>query len=345
MEALTKIAYASIISCLVSASCTWLLIRYLPGKFRQKSVPEFGGIAIFFGVWLGFVIAFPKLLWFSNYLFLFIASVIILVTGILDDYICLKPWQKSLGILLAANIIYFFTDIEFSSVFLPKIHPILFQMISYGLTMIWIYFVTNAINLLDGIDGLAGSITVTSLMAMTLTTVMFSMSVRMVFLTLLLLLIMSILGFLPFNWYPAKIYLGDTGALFIGFMFAVLGVSNLKNATFFAMVLPLFVYIVPLFDTSYAIFRRLISGNSIAHRDQEHLHHRLMKLGYSIPKSIRLMVGITVMFSLLGMSIQYFRAYRLYISVMTILIVVGLSYWMYDLGHKSKNSKNSSQDK
>ena len=343
METLLTIIYASLIAFTVSASLTWMMCHYLKHKFDNNIVAGYGGSAIFVGVWVGFIFAFPNLLMTQTYLILFVATFIVLLTGIFDDYYCLKPWQKSLGILLPANLIYLFTDIEFSSVFLPHIHPVLFQILTYVLMMIWIYFVTNAINLLDGIDGLAGSITVTSLIAMIVTTISFSMSIRVVFLTLLLLLTLAILGFLPFNWYPAKIYLGDTGALFIGFMFAVLGVSNLKNATFFAMLLPLLVYMVPVFDTSYAIFRRLLSGNSIAHRDQEHLHHRLTRLGYSSPQAVRIMIGITMLFSMIGMAIQYFREYRLWIIIITIIIVIALSCWMYYLGNKAQKDKGNKQ--
>lgn len=326
-----KILLTAIYTLLSSSLLTYLLWKYLRHSNKEHP-PTFGGLAIFISFWTGFFALFPALIGHTSQSYIFLSSLTILITGMFDDYLVLKPWQKSLGILLAANMVYFLTEVEFSSILLPNLSPLFFRIISYILTILWIYFVTNAVNLLDGVDGLAGSVSLTSLFILALTSLLFSSSIRLAFLMLLLLLFLAILGFLPFNWSPARIYLGDTGALFIGFMYAALSVTHLKNASFFTMILPIFVYVVPLFDTSYAIFRRLLTGQSIVQRDQDHVHHRLTRLGYSNPKIVGIMVGITIVFAILAISAQQFRAYRSWIMGATLIIVLGLSWWMYHLG-------------
>ena len=335
MPYLMLAGFIAIFIVVFSFGLTFVFWKYQTNKDIGNH-PSYGGIPIFISFWLGFFILFPSLLFNSSQWYIFLSSLVILLTGILDDYYVLKPWQKSVGILIAANMVYFLTEVEFSTVFLPAVHPYIFLIMSYLLTITWIYFVTNAVNLMDGIDGLAGSVTLTSLLILAVTTVLFSSSIRLAFLLMLLFLILSILGFLPLNWSPAKIYLGDTGALFIGFMYASLSVTNLKNASFYTMILPIFVYVVPLFDTSYAIFRRLISGKSIVQKDQDHVHHRLTRLGFSNAKIVILMVGITIIFAVLAIAAQQFRTYRLWIMIFTGVTVLILSYGMFNLGRKDK---------
>lgn len=313
-------------TALLSATLSFLLIKLHQSDrmtvIGKHTVPPLGGIAIFISFWSSFFYLFPSLLFNSSQWMLFIASSVILITGIIDDFVVLKPYQKSIGILLAANIVYFMADIEFSTALLPVISPDVFNVLSYILTIMWIYFVTNAINLLDGLDGLASSVSIVSLLTLAITTYFFSLSIRIAFLMMLLLLAAAMLGFLPFNWYKAKIYLGDTGALFIGFMYATLTVTNLKNASFFSMIVPIILYIVPLFDTSYAIFRRLMTGRSMIERDEDHVHHRLLRLGMSEPGVVIVMLGITLIFSILAILSHAFPHWRNHILGLAIVMII-----------------------
>lgn len=342
MNFFSQSVWAVLGTSVLSAALTFALVKVSQQiqKRRQPGavlkVPELGGIAIFISFWAGFFMLFPMLLFNSSQWSIFIASGVILLTGMLDDRFVLKPYQKSLGILLAANIIYFSAGIEFSSALLPEIHPEVFEVISYCLTIAWIYFVSNAINLLDGMDGLASSISLTSLLTLAITTYFFSLSIRMALLLMLILLAAAILGFLPFNWHPARIYLGDTGALFIGFMYATLTVSNLKNATFFSLFVPIILYMVPLFDTSYAIFRRFMSGQSIVSRDEDHVHHRLLRIGLSETQVVLLMIGIALVFSGLAILSHLFPTSRNYILVIMLVMVAVMFFAMYQLSDRSK---------
>lgn len=327
--------WISLLTFILSLLLTWGLKTAL--KPRKKKVPEFGGISIFLSFWTGFFVLFPDLLWHSSQWMIFVASSIVLITGIIDDCFVLSAWKKSVGLLLAANVIYFLTDIQLATVFLPEMNPMLFAILTYILTIIWIYFVTNAVNLLDGVDGLASSVSAMSLLILTVTTVLFSGTIRAPFIGMLILLMMAILGFLPFNLPPAKIYLGDTGALFVGFMYASLGVSNLKNAAIFTMIVPVLMYAVPLFDSSYAIFRRILTGQSIVSKDQEHLHHRLLRSGFTTRQIILGMLAMTLVFGFLAILGQLFREWRWLIIFILLVIVLVWSYVMYRLGKKNSN--------
>ena len=329
MGFLVSNGYILLTTALFSAALTFGLIKLHQSKgavaIRKHAVPPLGGLAIFISFWSGFFFLFLTLLFNSSQWMLFVASSVILLTGVIDDFIVLKPYQKSIGILLAANIVYFMADIEFSTALLPAIPTGVFNILSYFLTIMWIYFVTNAINLLDGLDGLASSVSIVSLLTLAITSYFFSLSIRITFLMMLLLLAAAMLGFLPFNWYKAKIYLGDTGALFIGFMYATLTVTNLKNASFFSMIVPIILYIVPLFDTSYAIFRRLMTGRSMIERDEDHVHHRLLRLGMSEPLVVSIMLGVTLLFSILAILSHVYPHWRNLILGLAI-VMIGLMF-------------------
>lgn len=317
---------------LTSFLLTFILSKYV---FRKQTLPpNFGGIAVFISFWVGFFSLFPTLLFTSAQWRIFLASLIVLITGIIDDCFELKPLYKSLGILLAANIVYFMTDVQFSSVLLPNVTPWLFNLMGYILTIVWIYLMTNALNLLDGIDGLAGSVSITSLITLALMTYLSSLSIRLAFLMMLILLAVAILGFLPFNWNPAKIYLGDTGALFIGFMLGTLTVHNLKNVSFFSLIVPILFYAVPLFDTSYAIVRRFLNGQSVVEKDEDHVHHRLLRLGLTVPQVVYLMIGVTLAFSIFAILSQLYLHLRWFFIILSAGLVIILTIFMRRLDSK-----------
>lgn len=310
-----------------------------PHKIHQDAEPKvasYGGIAIFVSFWLGSIFTLSQILATSQYFWLLIASGIILFVGIVDDAFELNPIQKSIGILIAANLLYFTTDIEFSSALIPNLSPFWFQILSYGATMIWIYAVTNAINLIDGVDGLASSVSLVSLITLTITTYFFSLSIRMTFFMMLIILAAAIVGFLPYNWSPAKLYLGDTGALFIGFMYAALSVSNLKNASVFSLLVPVLIYLLPLFDASYAMIRRFITRKPISMGDREHLHHRLLRFGLSKRQVVWAMIFITIIFSVIAIVSHIWPKLRLLWLLITTIVIVCL---MFIMKHLSNNKE------
>lgn len=313
----------------ISVVITFLLCKILKRFPRyQDQTPPFGGIAIYISFWLAIRLSFASLNTYQSLVTTFIASTCVLVTGIIDDWYELKPWQKSIGLLIAIHIVYFKGDVEFSSVLLPKLSQGYLEILVYILTIGWIYIVTNAFNLLDGVDGLASSVALTSLVTLAFSTFIFSVSIRLVFFTMLLVLAASILGFLPFNWAPAKIYLGDTGALFIGFMYATLTVTNLKNVGLFSMIMPIVLFSVPLFDTAFAIIRRLFSGRSPLEGDQDHIHHRLLRYGLTAPQTVGIMVLVTLVSSLFALGSYLYPLYRPLIMGVGLVSIIVISLYI-----------------
>lgn len=301
-------------------------------KWQLLEKPVFGGLAIYLSYWLNFFWLYPVDNYTDMKWGIFAASSVVLLTGLIDDWIELSPWKKSVGILFAGHLVFQMTEITFATDLLPAMSPGLFQLISYLLTITWIYFVTNAINLLDGLDGLASSVTIVSLSTLVIVTLFFSLTLRLEFLMMLLFMIAAILGFLVFNWPPAKIFLGDTGALFIGFMYASLTVTNLKNATVFSFVFPIIIYAVPLFDTVYAFVRRLLQGSSVTQGDLDHVHHRLLRRGLTARQVNYLMILLSLVFALLAVILQVYEAYLVDILLVVIMLVVLLVISMIKLG-------------
>lgn len=321
-----------LLTLIISFCITWILVKVLPANGDKP--PSYGGLAVFISFWLGFFTMFPVLLFTSPQWNIFIASLIVLITGIIDDYYDIKPWQKTLGILIGANLIYFNTGLTFSSVLIEGVPSWLFGAFAYVLTIGWIYFVTNAVNLLDGLDGLVSSVSITSLVTLSIMTYISSLSIRLTFIMMLVLLAAAIVGFLPFNWFPAKIYLGDTGALFIGFMFATLSVYNLKNVSLFSLIIPILFYAVPLFDTSYAIVRRFLSGQSMVEKDEDHLHHRLLRQGFSVPQIVWMMILTTAVFSAIALLSQIYLHLRWLLIFLSAVLIVLLTIFMSRLDKK-----------
>lgn len=327
-----------LITFLMSAVLTYAIIQAFYQlqphikKWQVLEKPLFGGLAIFISYWLNFFWLYPLKNYTDMKWGIFIGSSVILLTGFIDDWLELKPWKKSLGILLAGHLVFQMTEITFATNLLPNMPPILFQVISYLLTLIWIYFVTNALNLLDGLDGLASSVTLVSMATLVIVTIFFSLTLQLEFLMMLLFMIAAILGFLIFNWPPAKIFLGDTGALFIGFMYASLTVTNLKNATIFSFVFPIIIYAVPLFDTVYAFVRRLLQGSPVTQGDMDHLHHRLLRRGLTARQVNYLMITLSLIFAVLAIVLQIYQAYLVDILLVIVMLVILLVISMINLG-------------
>src|SRR5699024_10392748 len=159
----------------------------------------------------------------------------------------------------------------------------------------WILVITNVINLIDGLDGLAGGVSSIFLVTLGFMAVMMG---DMFVLTISLILIGSTLGFLVYNFYPAKIFMGDTGALFLGYVIALLSLLGFKNVTFFSLIIPVIILGVPISDTLFAMVRRFVQKRSIVAPDRQHLHHRLLNLGFSHRQSVLIIYAIATMFSL-----------------------------------------------
>ncbi|HFI0346051.1 TPA: undecaprenyl/decaprenyl-phosphate alpha-N-acetylglucosaminyl 1-phosphate transferase [Streptococcus suis] len=308
-----------IISTMVVAAVATPFVRFLsfrvgavdnPNARRINKVPmpSAGGLAIFIAFTLATLVFLPGIVTHVHYhgtylhyvLPLILSSLIIVITGYIDDVKELGPAPKMFGIVLAATLIWFFTEFHFDSFKIPFGGPLLIfpTWLSFFLTVLWIVAITNAVNLIDGLDGLVSGVSIISLTTMGIVSYFFLHDSN-IFLTLtIFVLVAAIIGFLPYNYNPAIIYLGDTGALFIGFMIGVLSLQGLKNSTAVAVVTPMIILGVPITDTVMAIIRRKLSGQKISEADKMHLHHRLLSLGLTHRGTVLVIYAISFLFSL-----------------------------------------------
>lgn len=262
-------------------------------KVHRNVMPRLGGLAIFLGVVSGY---FTSSLYYENFLGIIIGAIIIIFIGILDDIYELSAKIKLIGQVLAALIvIYSGLKIEFISV------PFLLEMVNLGgfsipITIIWIVGITNAINLIDGLDGLAAGV---SSIALATIAILAGVAGKGFIFSLCLVVLASTLGFLFYNFYPAKIFMGDTGALFLGYSISVISLLGLyKSVTLFSFIIPIIILGVPISDTAFAIIRRIANKMPVSTADKSHLHHRLLETGLSHKNTVLAIYGISAIFSL-----------------------------------------------
>lgn len=260
-------------------------------KVHQKVMPRLGGLAIYLSFLVGFIFLQPE----SPYLIpILLGSFVIIVTGIVDDIIELSAKWKLAGQILAAGIVVA-GGVQVEFINLPFDGHLDLGLFAVPITLLWIIGITNAINLIDGLDGLAAG--VSSIVLMTLVGIAFTMG-NLFVVALGLILLGSTLGFLVYNFHPAKIFMGDTGALFLGFMIAVISLLGFKNVTLFSLLIPVIILGVPISDTIFAIIRRMVNKTPLLAPDKSHLHHCLLRLGFSHRKTVLIIYAMSSMFGL-----------------------------------------------
>lgn len=289
-------------------------------RVHKKPIPVGGGIAMVISVSILMVYFLPIN---KNLIMALIASLIIAISGLYDDKEGLSPKLKFLFQILAAVIliiggmkIEFFTN-PFDS------HDalLILNILSIPVTIFWVCGITNTINLIDGLDGLASGVSMICAISMFFITYkMGRYDVSLV----CALVAGACLGFLPFNLNPAKIFMGDTGALYLGFMLSYISISGfLKQAAILMIFVPVLILGVPVFDTAFAMVRRKLSGKSMVEADKGHLHHRLLKMGLNQRQTVVILYSISAIFGVLANLISRFHSsIALVISIGVLLIII-----------------------
>jgi len=293
---------ALVFSLLITPFIWKFALKLQEPKTNERFVPELGGIAIFISFMVSLMIAIflspESFLKLENKLIgLVLGGTTVLLVGIYDDIRGTTCYQKFLGQILAAMIAIYF-GFKISMINNPFGEPVNLGSFSIPITLIWIVGISNAINLIDGLDGLAAGVSsVTGLTMFLIATYMGNVPVM--FLTAIL--VGSILGFLKYNFNPAKIFMGDTGSLFLGFLLALISIQGAYQAsTAVAILIPIIALGVPIVDTLYAIFRRARKGVNPLKGDREHIHHRLLNLGLSHKQAVMLIYGVSMMFGIIA---------------------------------------------
>jgi UDP-GlcNAc:undecaprenyl-phosphate/decaprenyl-phosphate GlcNAc-1-phosphate transferase len=260
-------------------------------KVHAKVMPRLGGLAIFLGVVAGFFAAglhHEKLTGIS------IGAVLIIILGILDDKYELSAKVKLMGQIVAAGIVVS-TGLTIDFISIPFLAKINLGIWAIPVTIFWIVAITNAINLIDGLDGLAAGI---SSIGIATVAFMAGAAGKSLILALALILLGSTIAFLFYNFHPAKIFMGDTGALFLGYSIGILSLLGLyKSVTLFSFIVPIIILGVPIFDTTYAIIRRVVNKKPIGAPDKSHLHHRILAIGLSHRNTVLVIYALGILFS------------------------------------------------
>jgi UDP-GlcNAc:undecaprenyl-phosphate GlcNAc-1-phosphate transferase len=321
---LVAAAAAALLAALVSHLLTPLVqraaLRY--GAAHQPRardlhtmpVARWGGLAIYAAFSIAVLASVLAVdLWFGHHVQgrtisagvgLFIAGTLLSLIGAIDDVVDLSPGKQMIGqVLCALLVIPFGVKID---VLTDPLHPgnqIFLGPWSYVVTVVWIVSVTNAINWIDGLDGLAAGVCAIAAMALSLMAVQ---SKQPALALIAASLCGSLLGFLRYNFNPAKIFMGG-GALFVGFTLAsISAVGAFKIATTMAILVPILILGVPIFDTAFVILRRFLGGRPIYQADTSHLHHRLLARGFSQRQTVIILYAVSISLSAAAIYL-YFR--------------------------------------
>ena len=282
-------------------------------RVNKKPMPRLGGLAVIAGflvstIYLLIMMSLEKNLnlfgtenYYLKLIGFFIGIILLGITCFIDDSKGI-PWYVKLIVQIISAIIVVVCGIRIENISLPFVENkiVIDQVFSYILTVGWIIGITNAINLIDGLDGLSSGVCLISCLSLL---IIFALNGSPILAIILITALAgAIVGFLPFNFNPAKTFIGDTGSNFMGFSIAIISILGVaKTYTAIVLIAPIIVLALPIFDTLFAIVRRIVKGKSIKaimKPDKGHIHHRLMARGYSQKQAVLIMYGIT---AILGM--------------------------------------------
>ena len=301
--------------------------------FRKRhgtAVPRVGGIAIA----LSYVITFSIALWlpfsythilhtaFPSILKLSGVAAIIFITGVLDDLISLKAWQKLVGIA-TASVLAYGAGIRVDIHLLPVAAQ--WPWLSFPITVIWLIACANAFNLIDGMDGLAAGV---GLFA-TVTMMLAALSQGNLPLAMATMpLAGCLLGFLRYNFNPASVFLGDSGSLLIGFLLGCYGALwSEKSVTLVALTIPVLAVAIPLVDVVLSVARRFLRNRPIFEGDREHIHHKLLDRGFTQKASVLMiygLCGLVAAVSLVVLAARHFQFSGLLVLLFCVAAWIGI---------------------
>ncbi|EKE03164.1 MAG: hypothetical protein ACD_20C00238G0004 [uncultured bacterium] len=292
-------------------------------KIHKYPIPRLGGVAI----WLCTLLTFAILVLLSwdyphgNGLSgILVGGSIIFLLGLVDDIYNLSPKFK-LFIQVGAALVAFLLGVKIEFLSNPFGTPIILGMLSLPITLLWIVGISNAMNFIDGVDGLAGGVSVISAVTLGVVAIYTHQPISAL---VAAILAGSMMGFLLFNFHPAKIFMGDSGALFAGFTLAALSVTGVLKTVAVTMLLPIMILAVPILDISYSILRRLSKRSNLFIADADHIHHKLLRAGFSHNRTV--MIFYLLCIAAGSIAIIFVGAYKLYfilvIAVLTIMLIL-----------------------
>lgn len=290
-------------------------------KVHNKPIPRLGGLALFLSVIIPVL-----MLDFAGFYPVIVCGSLMFLLGLLDDLFNISPKNKLIAQLLIA-ISVFVLGVRIEILSNPFGAPFILGALSLPVSVLWIVGISNAVNFIDGLDGLAGG--VITIIAITLGVVAFMTDQHQSAL-MALILAGAFLGFLLFNFHPARIFMGDSGALFAGFVLACLSITGVIKTVAISLVLPILIFSVPILDICFSVLRRLCKKRNPMRADMEHIHHKLIKIGFSQNR----VVGFLYFISLLSgvIATLLIGGHALYIYLMAfITLFMAIFYFIAKL--------------
>ena len=352
---LLALLVAAIISCLATPLVKRLSVKYgavdVPKDGRRMHdhpIPRMGGLAIF----LGFITSMLLFVTLDpDKQGMLAGAVIIVILGVLDDKYSLPAMPKFLVQVIAALIAVMAGNrIEVLS------NPNIFSenpvwelgWLSFPITVIWIVAITNAVNLIDGLDGLACGVSTISAATMLVIALMVSskldMAVELDVAVMMAALAGACIGFLPYNFNPAKIFMGDTGATFLGFIMATVSVEGMfKMYNLISFVAPFLILGLPIFDVCFAVIRRVSHGESPMHPDRGHVHHRLIDMGFSQKQAVGVLYVVSAILGLSAVVLTATNAVRAMVFLLAMGVTVAVAWRVFLAGPHEQHKDDPEQ--
>ena len=301
-------------------------------KVHKKPIPRIGGL----GIYAGFIAAIIFFAAHANLdsemiremVGLVFSGTLIVALGLVDDYKNLPAKLKLLGQICAAAVLVLGFDVRIDFVTDPFGDYIYLEWFAIPATMFWLVGLTNTVNLIDGLDGLAAGVAAIA----SFTILLIALEQNFILVAVITAAIAgAAVGFLKYNFHPARIFMGDTGSMFLGFMLAGISVTGaVKSVATIALIVPIFALGLPILDTTFAIVRRLRGGVPIFKPDKGHLHHRLLSVGFTQCQAVLLMYVISALF---GLSAIALTAVSCQIAALILLVVItAIIYGVRKLG-------------
>lgn len=306
-------------------------------RMHHHPIPRMGGLAIFFGFLLSVLIFVPLDAPLRGTL---LGAVIIVILGIFDDIYALPAMPKFFVQILAASLaVVMGNRIEILS------NPNIFSsnpywelgILSIPISVLWIVGITNAVNLIDGLDGLACGVSTISSMTM----LVIALTVAEPDVALLMAALAGgCIGFLPYNLNPAKIFMGDTGSTFLGFILATVSIEGLfKSYAIISFAVPFLMLGLPIFDTCFAILRRVSHGQSPMAPDRGHIHHRLIDMGFNQKQAVAVLYVISAILGLSAVLLTTTTALKAILVLLALCVAGGMAAKLYldRVNHKDQD--------
>jgi len=301
---------------------------------HKKPMPRMGGVAIVLGftVTVLMVFFFDKGMSTKQFIGFLSGALLIVALGVLDDMKNL-PAKLKFCVQIVAALIVIFSGIQINVVLWPVTAAL--QKFSIPITLVWIVGVTNAVNLIDGLDGLAAGVSSIAALSLMVLCIMTGSNTAVV---LTAALAGACLGFLPRNFNPAEIFMGDTGSTFLGFVLSVTSILGVfKGYALLAVSVSVLCLGLPVFDTIFAMLRRMAKHQSIMQPDRGHLHHRLIDRGFSQKQAVLILYAISFCLGCLAIFISFKDSRIIVVVLLTVILLSFIIYYFnVHIKHKSK---------